>query len=274
MAGQLADYDITSTVLDDGTVGCLSGRLPARLAPGGGPVTLWVLGPAARSSWEAARARLEPAASVRAEGLPDWLEAGVAEWRQRSVIWVSAANAVTSTLASPPVNLNIRDRLAALAEAGRAAQALHERGILHGAICPQAVGLVAGGPSAVLAPPPLADGQRLTVQVGYPPLAYVDPQLLRGEGGRWSDVWGLGATLHQVVTGRAPYPGLDEVPVVQAVAQVLNTPPAPLTGVPAAAAEVVAACLALDPGARPPTAAEVARRVDEIAAHWEEPHNG
>lgn len=281
MAGQLADYDIIDTVLDNGTVLCLNGRRPARLGPG--PVTLWVLGPVARSPWAAARPRLEQAAAVRAEGLPDWLESGVADWGQRPVVWVSSADNVSSTLASAPAGMPVAARLAALAQAARGAHALHERGVLHGAVCPQAVGLVsttpdqgtAGGHSAaVLAPPALADGQRLTVQVGYPPLAYVDPQLLRGEGGRWSDIWALGATLHQVVTGRPPYPGLDDLPVVQALSQMLVAPPGGLTGVPPAALGLVAACLSLDPAARPATAAEVARRTDELAAQWEVAANG
>ena len=70
---------------------------------------------------------------------------------------------------------------------------------------------------AVLAPPSLSNGETPVAQVGYPPLAYVDPQLLRGEGGRWSDVWALGATIHQVVTGSAPFRGMEDLPVVQAL---------------------------------------------------------
>lgn len=272
MVGQLADYEVTGTVLDDGTISCLKASKPARLGTDGGPVTIWALGPVARSPWPVARARTEAAAAVHDPNLPDWLEAGAAEWGGRPVIWVSAATDVTGSLSDPPVELDIPGRLRALAAAARGAHALHEGGVLHGAICPQAVALRAPGHDdgpAVLAPPALADGSRLAVQVGYPPLSFVDPQLLRGEGGRWSDIWALGATLHQVVTGRPAYPGLEDLPVVQAVSKMLTAPPVALANVPPAASDLVSACLSIDPAARPASAAEVARRLDEVASQWQ-----
>ena len=146
-------------------------------------------------------------AAIHGNNLPQWLEAGVAEWAQRPVIWVSATTPVTGTLASPPPGMDVPAQLRAVASAARGAHSLHEQGQLHGAICPQAIALIASdqsdggafsgaavagaGPSgaAVLAPPSLASGDRPVAQVGYPPLAFMDPQLLRGEGGRWSDIW-------------------------------------------------------------------------------------
>jgi hypothetical protein len=277
LASQVADYEITSSVLEDRTAPCLRARRPQRLGGGDAPVTIWVLGPLARTSWAAARARLEPAASVRDEHLPAWLEAGVAEWAQRPVVWVSAATAVAGTLASPPPGLDMPARLRAIASAARGAHALHERGQVHEAICPQSVALVAtgssgtpdGGPaSSVLSPPALANGQAPLAQVGYPPLGYIDPQLLRGEGGRWSDIWALGATVHQAVTGSVPFPGLDELPVVQALSRLLSVPAPTLGAVPDAVSGVVAECLSVDPANRPATAGEVAERLDEAASKW------
>jgi hypothetical protein len=277
LASQVADYEITSSVLEDRTAPCLRARRPQRLGESGSPVTIWVLGPLARTSWAAARARLEPVASVRDEHLPAWLEAGVAEWAQRPVVWVSASTAVTGTLASPPTGLDMPGRLRAIASAARGAHALHEHGQAHEAICPQSVALVAAGSSgapddvpasAVLSPPALANGQAPLAQVGYPPLGYVDPQLLRGEGGRWSDIWALGATVHQVVTGSVPFPGLDELPVVQALSKLLAVPAPTLGNLPEAVSEVVAKCLSVDPADRPATANEVAERLDEAASKW------
>jgi hypothetical protein len=275
----VADYDITRTVLDDGVLPCLSARRPPRLGGGDSPVTIWVLGPLARTPWASARARLERIAAVHSAHLPPWLEAGVGEWAQRPIVWVSATTAVTATLASAPPEMGMPARLRALAGAARGAHALHEGGQLHGAICPQAVALVAegeqqGAPSveeagaAVLAPASLADGERPLVQIGYPPLGYVDPQLLRGEGGRWSDIWALGATILQVVTGTSPFPGIEDLPVVRALAQLLTAPrPAPAE-VPAAISDLVDSCLSADPEARPSTADTVAQRLDEAAAKW------
>jgi serine/threonine-protein kinase len=105
-------------------------------------------------------------------------------------------------------------------------------------------------------------------QIGYPPLAYVDPQLLRGEGGRWSDIWALGATLHHVITGSAPFPGIEDLPVVQALAQLLLAPAPALRELPPAVSSLVTSCLALDPGARPATAEDVANHLYAAAANW------
>jgi hypothetical protein len=267
LAGQLADYEVMSTVIDEGTVSCLSTQRPARLGPGE-PVTVWVVGPSARSPWAMARDRLLPVAAVRGEGLPDWLEAGAAGWGGRSVVWVSATDRVTATLASAPPGMSVADRMRAVAQAAQGAEALHQKGVLHGAISPQAVALAGPTGPALLAPPSLADGQRLLAQVGYPRLGFVDPQLLRGQGGRWSDIWALGATLHQVVTGRAAFPGIDELPVVQALSQLMSSPAPALGELPDAVAELVSACLSPDPADRPPTAAEVARRTNEAATQW------
>jgi serine/threonine protein kinase len=168
-------------------------------------------------------------------------------------------------------------RLRAIASAARGAHALHEHGQVHEAICPQSVALVATGlsgtadngpASAVLSPPALANGQAPLAQVGYPPLGFIDPQLLRGEGGRWSDIWALGATVHQAVTGSVPFPGLDELPVVQALSKLLSVPAPTLGAVPDAVSDVVAECLAVDPADRPATAGEVAERLDEAASKW------
>jgi hypothetical protein len=283
LASQLADYEITSSVLEDGTVPCLRARRPARLGGDSAPVTIWILGPLARTPWTVARSRLEPVAAIHGNNLPQWLEAGVAEWAQRPVIWVSATTPVIGTLASPPPGVDVPAQLRAVASAARGAHSLHEQGQLHGAICPQAIALVASdqsdggafggaavtgaGPSgaAVLAPPSLAGGDRPVAQVGYPPLAFMDPQLLRGEGGRWSDIWALGATVHQAVTGSAPFQGIEDVPVVQALSRLLMATAPALGQLPGPIADLVASCLAVDPAERPPTARDVADRLDEAA---------
>ena len=289
MASQVADYEITGPAFDERVLPCLSARRPARL--GGGDATVWVLGPSARVPWDAARARLEAVAAVQSPQLPSWIEAGTGEWAQRPVVWVSAATKVAGTLASPPVGMSTADKLRAVAAAARAAHALHERGQLHGAICPQAVALVSlqpnvspsgfaeapGAPAAapsngalrgMLAPPSLADGRQPVAHVGYPPLGYADPQLLRGEGGRWSDIWGLGATVHQVVSGSPPFPGLEDLPVVQGLTRLLSVPSPSQQQLPGQVATLVGACLSADPLDRPATAKDVADQLEDAAARW------
>ncbi len=268
MANQVADYQVTGVVLEDGTIPCLRAQRPGRLGDGPSTVTVWVLGPTARVAWAAARARIAAFASVRGpEGVAAWLEAGIGERDQRAVIWVSADVAVTGTLASPSLELDMPGRLRALAAAARGAHMFHEQGQLHAAICPQVIAVCEDGRS-VLGPPTLADGKRLLAQVGYPPVACVDPQLLRGNGGRWSDIWALGATAYQVVSGSPPYQGLDDVPVVQALSRQLQVPGPGLAQLPERVSDVVSRCLALDPAERPRTAVEVAERLEEAASQW------
>lgn len=283
MDSQLAGYEITGSVFEDATTPCLRARQPARLGGDNAPATIWVLGPLARTPWEQARSRLEPVAAIRGEGLPKWLEAGVSSWAQRPVIWASASTAVTATLASPPPGMDVPGRLRAIASAARGADSLHQQGQLHGAICPQAIALVAdggdaggfggpggsaetGGPvTGLLGPPSLANGEHPVAHVGYPPLAFMDPQLLRGQRGRWSDIWALGATVYQVVTGAAPFQGVEEVPVVQALSRLLTATAPAVAGVPAPVADLVADCLSIDPASRPPTARDVADGLDDAA---------
>jgi len=286
MSAHIADYEVTGTVPGDGTLPCLRARSPQRLGRADSAATVWVLGPVARTSWAAASARLTAAAAVRGPFLPEWLEAGVAEWAQRPVVWLSAGTRVSGSLAAAPTATPVPDRLRAVASAARAAHALHENGLLHGAICPHAVAFVeSGSPDgsapAVLAPPALADGAHPLAQIGYPPISYVDPQLLRGQGGRWSDIWSLGATARYAATGSSPFPGMEDLPVVRALAQLLTSPaPVPVPASPAtegAAAgpslpeplsALIDSCLSEDPEARPATAGEVAERLEEAASKW------
>jgi len=270
LANQVADYEITRTVAEDGTISCLQAKRPVRLGAGPSEVTAWVLGPAARTPWTTARVRISAIAAVRSVGLPAWLEAGIAERDQTRVIFISADVTVTATLASPPADLDLPGRLRALALAARGAHALHEHGLLHAAICPQAVGLCEDG-KAVLGPPTLADGLHLLAQVGYPPLGYLDPQLLRGNGGRWSDIWALGATAYYVATGFPPFQGLGDIPVVQALSRQLEPPLPALVPLPAAISTLVNSCLATGPADRPQTAAEVADGLEQAASRWDRP---
>jgi hypothetical protein len=61
---------------------------------------------------------------------------------------------------------------------------------------------------------------------------------------------------------------MEDLPVVQALAQLLTAPAPARRELPVAVSSLVAACLALDPADRPSTAEEVARRLDEAAANW------
>lgn len=102
--------------------------------------------------------------------------------------------------------------------------------------------------------------------------AYMAPeQCIPGQGGPIgpaTDVWGVGATLHEAISGAAPFePGTNE-PTAAPHAQwpQLVRKPAQLPrSVPAPLAEAVLACLDPDPTGRP-TAAELAGRLEPMIA--------
>ncbi|MCO5169822.1 MAG: protein kinase [Planctomycetes bacterium] len=151
---------------------------------------------------------------------------------------------------------------------GQVAAALahaHGRGVLHRDVKPANVLLDRAG-RARLADFGLArraGDARLTATgelLGTP--AYMAPEQAnadRARVGPWSDVWALGAVLHEALTGRAPFGGATALATLAAV---LEAAPAPVSalrpGVPPDLEALCLRCLDKDP-ARRPAAAEVAQ---------------
>jgi hypothetical protein len=86
-------------------------------------------------------------------------------------------------------------------------------------------------------------------------LRYMAPEQLTGQPvGPRTDLWGLGATLHEALTGRPPYS--EPTPVALAEAQ--RSGPPPMQDADPALAALVVRCLAHDPAQRPLHAGAVA----------------
>jgi serine/threonine protein kinase len=118
------------------------------------------------------------------------------------------------------------------------------------------------------------DARRLRHPIGtdaYMSPEQCDPGASHVQGGPVpsfaSDVWGLGATLFHAVAGRRPFEhgDPDARDVRQRFPQLVAAPAAPPDDVPPAVAEVIAACLRVDPDSRP-LPHEVAEALEPVLA--------
>lgn len=146
------------------------------------------------------------------------------------------------------------------AEVADALAEAHSHGIVHRDVKPSNV-LLDGDGHAHLADFGIAhsleaDAERLTqtgMVVGTP--AYLSPEQLAGdEVGPRTDIFGLGAVMFEMLTGKPPYAAMAPLLLAQAHAA---GPPA-MPEVDPALAEITRACLATSPSERPPDAGLVA----------------
>lgn len=148
--------------------------------------------------------------------------------------------------------------------------AAHAAGVLHRDLKPANVLLTQYGEPQLsdFGIARLVDAATTTTGSVRATIGYAAPEVLSGEGAtEAADVYGLGATLHAALSGRAPFASTDpSEPMVARVGRVLTQPPPDLVplGVDPDLAAVVDACLAKDPNARPASAREVQRRLDAL----------
>jgi serine/threonine-protein kinase len=131
---------------------------------------------------------------------------------------------------------------------------IHARGVVHRNLKPAALILNSSGKVKLVgfhvayqrgvSPPP--DGRI----IGSP--EYMPPEQIHGkESDSRSDIYSLGITLYEMVTGRLPFTGNSEFLMMQAHLQ--QTPPAPIDiapVVPQGLNDVILTAMARDPGAR------------------------
>ena len=97
-------------------------------------------------------------------------------------------------------------------------------------------------------------------------LVYMAPEMLGGGAPitTRTDVYLLGAVLHEILTGKAPHDGPNMAAMVSSV--VLSTPSLP-SDVPEELAALVHECMSRDPAGRPDSALEVRRAVELFLEH-------
>lgn len=156
---------------------------------------------------------------------------------------------------------------------GSALDAAHALGIVHRDVKPENVLLADDGRpvlgdfgiAAIVHPDLVATH----LSTAFFTLAHAAPETLQRQGyGVASDVYALASTAYQLLTGRRAFDPTNP----RIMTQILDDPPAPITEpwVPPAMADVVAAALAKDPDARPPSAGSFATALafaTPVAAH-------
>ncbi len=146
---------------------------------------------------------------------------------------------------------------ALLADLAGALATIHAGGLVHGDVAPQNV-LIAAEDRAVLVDLGLANGAGAR---GTP--AYMAPEALAGHLEPRSDLYGLGATVIRLITGRP----LFEAATLGELAQRIlgGAPPRSLPGVPAPLADLIQRLVAREADARPPSALAVLDELDQLA---------
>ena len=158
--------------------------------------------------------------------------------------------------------------LAAMAHASRATHALHEAGMAHRDIKPGNVMLHSGGGkladlglSHVLKPGITITGMGPAGDIGY-----MDPNIIRGDHpSRASDIFSLGATLHYALVGHGLYGDLPAADPLLAMRRIVSHPPAISETLDPQAREIIAWAIAPNPADRPPTALDLAERIEDLA---------
>ncbi|MBI4574934.1 MAG: protein kinase [Planctomycetes bacterium] len=170
------------------------------------------------------------------------------------------------------------ERVAALAlQVCEALDFIHERGVLHQDLKPAnvLVALSAARPATAATPGPWArivdfglssgvEGPHEGAIHGTP--HYLAPELIRGEPhDPRTDLYALGVTLYEVLTGRPPLDGDTIRAIVRAHLEVEPAPPSTLRPeIPGPLEDLVLALLAKDPARRPYGADEVARELHRL----------
>ena len=146
---------------------------------------------------------------------------------------------------------------ALLADVAGALATIHAAGLVHGDVAPQ--NILVGDDRAVLVDLGLA---MATGARGTP--AYMAPEALAGVVEPRSDLYGLGATIVRLVTGR---PLVEARGLGELAQRILAGVPAPhLPGVPAPLADLIGRLVARDLDARPASALAVLDELDQVAA--------
>lgn len=207
---------------------------------------------------------------------------------QDPVLWLSmryvAGGDANALLRGAPSGLPIEQAVRLIGDAARALDYAHGQGVLHRDVKPANLLIERGGEfgeRAVLTDFGIARtfDDTNTLSSIAATFAYAAPERFQNlPGDHRADVYSLGCTLYQLLTGRTPFPRADQAAVI--AAHLGAPPPAPTAArpdLPAGFDAVIATALAKDPAARYPSCgalAEAARRAMDSRAPFVPPSAG
>jgi serine/threonine protein kinase len=259
---QIADYQLVRSLGEASYGEFFLARPPARLNLPAEFVAVKVLsGMTNDDAFRRATRELKAFARVQSPYVVTLFDAG----QDGATFFYSMEYSPLGTLAEPTQPLQAQQVSMAVADAARAAHALHEGGVLHRSITPSTILLTdTGGKLADLG---LADvvnpGQTATSVGGVASVAYLDPKILLGEhASRGTDIWSLGASFHRARTGVGLFGELPGEPLA-AIRKVLAGLPELQPSLSEPEAAIVRRCIDTD-GERYATAAELAADLDTL----------
>ena len=176
----------------------------------------------------------------------------VAEGDEQWLVMEHVAGTDLAAVTADDGGLTPAEAAALLAQVAEALAAAHRAGIVHRDVKPSNI-LIAADGTAKLADFGIARAHDSTVTVsgsvtGSP--AYLAPEVAAGQPATAaSDVWSLGATLYQALTGRPPYDTSDSV--LSAMYRIVHEEPPRLPGA-GWPAELLEVTMATDPDDRWP----------------------
>lgn len=158
--------------------------------------------------------------------------------------------------------LTIDETLNIVLQVAEGLRQAHEHGIIHRDIKPANVMLTKDGAAKIVDFGLATLAGKAHVALGGEiagTLSYMSPEQIHGSAlDHRSDLWSLGVTMYEMLTGRLPFVGDEAQTVLQAIA---HQDPAPIeslrTGVPAQLAAIVGRCLQKDPEERYQSAADL-----------------
>ncbi len=198
----------------------------------------------------------------------------VGEWEGQAYIAMQFVKGETLEQAAP--KLSLEDRVRVMERVAEAVHAAHREGLIHRDLKPANILVETGegDPRPVVVDFGLAKGLEPTglTQQGLVigTVHYMAPEQARGEHdqvGRRTDVYGLGATLHKVLTGQAPFAGAEGLDALRAALE--DDAPSLqrlVPGLPEDLDLIVRTCLEKDPARRYESALAVA----EDLRRWRE----